>query len=97
VGSSVVASGATGAAYIIFFAGFFCGAVLWCFIITAALHWGKHWLGPHAFRWVNLLCGCVLGYFGLRILWLTIQSWAEQHFSTYLNDHRLLLGLRHAD
>lgn len=77
LGSSVVASGATGIQFVLFFAGFFSGAVVWCFGIAAILRWGRRWVRPSFFRWINLLCGLALGYFGLRVLWTTVQDVVE--------------------
>lgn len=78
LGSSVIASGATGTQFIFFFMGFFMGAVLWCFGISAAILWGRRWLRPAMFRWINFFCGLALGYFGVRVLWTTFQAWLEQ-------------------
>lgn len=75
LGGSVASAGATGVVFALFFAGFFAGATLWCFAIAALIQWGKRWVRPTIFRWINLLCGLALGYFGLRVLWATIQEW----------------------
>ena len=77
LGSSVVASGVTGVQFIFFFVGFFVGAVLWCVGITAGMRWGRRWIRPALFRWINALCGIALGYFGVRVLWITAQEWLE--------------------
>ena len=77
LGSSVVASGATGWQFVFFFAGFFLGAVLWCIAISAIIRWGRRWIHPALFRWINALCGLALGYFGIRVLWITFQDWLE--------------------
>jgi threonine/homoserine/homoserine lactone efflux protein len=77
LGSSVVASGATGWQFVFFFAGFFLGAVLWCIAISAIIRWGRRWIHPALFRWINALCGLALGYFGIRVLWVTFQDWLE--------------------
>jgi hypothetical protein len=29
------------------------------------------------FRWIHALCGLALGYFGIRVLWITVQDWLE--------------------
>jgi chemosensory pili system protein ChpE len=94
LGSSVAATGTYGFAFVLFFAGFFLGAVLWCFSISLVIHWGRRWIGPRAFRWVNLLCGGILTFFGLRILWIAFQSWAEHHVSAFIQSDRLLLRHR---
>jgi threonine/homoserine/homoserine lactone efflux protein len=77
LGSSVVASGVIGWQFVFFFAGFFLGAVLWCVGISAVIRWGRRWIHPALFRWINILCGLVLGYFGIRVLWITVQDWLE--------------------
>lgn len=85
LGSSIAASGITGIQFLLFFVGFFMGAVLWCIGITSAFRWGRRWIRPSLFRWINALCGLALGYFGVRILWLTAQDWLE---------HQLLPSLK---
>jgi chemosensory pili system protein ChpE len=77
LGSSVVASGETGWQFAFFFAGFFFGAVLWCVGISTMISWGRQRIHPALFRWINALCGLVLGYFGIRVLWITVQDLLE--------------------
>ncbi len=88
VGSSVVASGITGFQFVLFFLGFFLGAVLWCIGISAAIRWGRRWLRPAMFRWINLLCGLALSYFGIRILWSTMQDLLEHQIFPALKPAR---------
>jgi chemosensory pili system protein ChpE len=58
--------------FAIFFAGFLGGAILWCFIMAGLVAWGRKFVTPTFFRWVNLSCGLALGFFavqlGLRLL-----------------------------
>jgi threonine/homoserine/homoserine lactone efflux protein len=77
LGSSIAASGVRGMQFTLFFIGFFMGAVIWCITIAAFIHWGRRWIRPIFFRWINFLCGLALGYFGLRILWTTVQELFE--------------------
>jgi len=77
LGSSVAASGVTGWQFGFFFAGFFLGAVLWCLGISVVIRWGRRWIQPSMFRLINALCGLALGYFGIRVLWITSQDWLE--------------------
>ncbi len=77
LGSSVVASGIVGVQFVVFFLGFFLGATLWCIAISASLRWGRRWIRPVFFRWINALCGLALGYFAVRVLWVTAQEWLE--------------------
>jgi threonine/homoserine/homoserine lactone efflux protein len=77
LGSSVVASGVSGIQFVLFFVGFFIGAVIWCIGFASAFRWGSRWIRPSMFRWINALCGLALGYFGLRVLWTTLQAWLE--------------------
>jgi threonine/homoserine/homoserine lactone efflux protein len=88
MGSSVVAAGITGMQFVIFFLGFFLGAVIWCFGISAIIRWGGRWIRPAMFRWINALCGIALGYFGVRVLWITVQDWLEhQLFPSLRSTH----------
>jgi threonine/homoserine/homoserine lactone efflux protein len=88
LGSSVIASGNTGLEFVLFFAGFFLGAVLWCIIIAAIIRWGRRWVHPSLFRWINALCGLALGYFGVRVLWITLQDWLEHQIIPALKPTR---------
>jgi len=58
--------------FAVFFAGFLSGAVLWCFIMAGIVAWGRRFVTPTFFRWVNFACGLALGLFaiqlGLRLL-----------------------------
>jgi chemosensory pili system protein ChpE len=51
----------------IFFAGFLAGAILWCFVMAGLVAWGRKFVTPTFFRWVNFACGVVLGFFALRL------------------------------
>lgn len=78
LGSGIVASGIVGVQFVFFIAGFFAGCVIWCFGISAVIRWGRRWVKPSLFRWVNALCGLALGYFGVRVLWTTAQEVIER-------------------
>jgi threonine/homoserine/homoserine lactone efflux protein len=78
LGSGVAASGIGGIRFVLFFFGFFVGAGLWCIIFAAAIRWGRRWLRPAVFRWIDALCALILGYLGIRVLWLTLQAWLER-------------------
>lgn len=88
LGSSVVASGITGIQFALFFVGFFIGALLWCIGITIGIRWGRRWIRPTLFLWINALCGLALGYFGVRVLWTTIQEWLEHQLLPTLKPTR---------
>lgn len=53
--------------FAIFFAGFLGGAILWCFIMAALVAWGRKFVTPSFFRWVNFACGIALGFFALQL------------------------------
>ena len=53
--------------FAIFFSGFLSGAVLWCFIMAALVAWGRRFVTPTFFRWVNFACGIALGFFALQL------------------------------
>jgi chemosensory pili system protein ChpE len=60
--------------FVIFFAGFLGGAVLWCFFMAGLVAWGRRFVTPTFFRWVNLTCGIVLGFFALQLGWKLVQN-----------------------
>jgi chemosensory pili system protein ChpE len=60
----------------VFFAGFMFAACLWCFFTAAIVAWGRQFLVPPVFRWVNLVCGAALAYFGVRLLMPLLHSLA---------------------
>jgi chemosensory pili system protein ChpE len=53
--------------FAIFFAGFLAGAVLWCFVMAGLVAWGRRFVTPAFFRWVNFACGIALGVFALQL------------------------------
>ena len=53
--------------FAIFFAGFLSGAVLWCFVMASLVAWGRKFVTPTFFRWVNLACGIALGCFAFQL------------------------------
>ncbi len=60
--------------FIIFFAGFWAGAILWCFFMAGLVAWGKQWMTQNFFRWVNLTCGVALIYFAIQLGLQTAQN-----------------------
>ncbi len=53
--------------FAVFFAGFLTGAILWCFIMAGIVAWGRKFVTPTFFRWVNFACGLALGFFALQL------------------------------
>jgi chemosensory pili system protein ChpE len=53
--------------FVVFFAGFLGGAVLWCFIMAGLVAWGRKFVTPTFFRWVNFTCGLALGFFAIQL------------------------------
>ena len=60
--------------YVTFFMGFMLGGTIWCILLSSLVAWGRRFLKPAYYRWMNLLCGVLLGYFGVDLLWSTIKS-----------------------
>jgi chemosensory pili system protein ChpE len=58
--------------YVVFFAGFMAGAVLWCFFMSSLIAWGRQFITPTFFRRVNILCGLLLGWFALQLVVKTV-------------------------
>jgi threonine/homoserine/homoserine lactone efflux protein len=53
--------------FAIFFGGFLSGAVLWCFVMAGIVAWGRKFVTPTFFRWVNFACGIALGFFAIQL------------------------------
>src|SRR5690349_1313369 len=53
--------------FAVFFTGFLAGAVAWCFVMAGLVAWGRKFMTPGFFRWVNLACGLVLVYFAFQL------------------------------
>jgi chemosensory pili system protein ChpE len=60
--------------FAVFFAGFLFGAILWCFIMAGLAAFGRKFVTPTFFRWVNLACGIALGYFALQLALNLVQN-----------------------
>ncbi len=58
--------------FIIFFAGFLSGAILWCFFMAGLIAWGRKFVTRTFFRWVNFSCALALGFFALQLGWKLI-------------------------
>lgn len=60
--------------FAIFFAGFLSGAVLWCFVMASLVAWGRKFVTPTFFRWVNFACGIALGFFAIQLGLTLLQN-----------------------
>jgi threonine/homoserine/homoserine lactone efflux protein len=60
--------------FALLFGGFVLGALLWCLCIPVVIGWGRRFVRPALFRWVNALCGLGLGYFGFTLFWHTASD-----------------------
>jgi len=77
LGTTVFASIAGGPQpihFLTFFAGFLSGAILWCFFMAVLVAWGRRFITPTFFRWVNVVCGTALGYFALQLGWQLVRN-----------------------
>jgi chemosensory pili system protein ChpE len=61
----------------VFLLAFTAGALLWGVGMAALVSWGRRFATPRLFRIIDALCGAALGYFGLRLLWTTIQRFGR--------------------
>ena len=83
IGSGFAASGgATSGRFMVLFTGFAVGALLWCLSIPVLIGWGRRFIRPALFRWLNALCGLALSYFGLSLLWRTVHAFVEHAFAS---------------
>jgi chemosensory pili system protein ChpE len=60
--------------FAIFFAGFLGGAILWCFVMAGLVAWGRKFVTPTFFRWVNFACGIALSFFALQLVLRLLQN-----------------------
>jgi threonine/homoserine/homoserine lactone efflux protein len=60
--------------FAIFFAGFLAGAMVWCFCMAGLVAFGRKFVTPTFFRWVNVACGIALGYFAFQLAWKLVQN-----------------------
>ena len=60
--------------FLIFFGAFLLSASLWCLLMASLVAWGHRFVTPAFFRWVNLLCGLSLAWFGIQLGWQFIQT-----------------------
>ena len=59
--------------FAIFFTGFLAGALIWCFFMAGLVAWGRRFVTPIFFRWINLACGLALAYFAVQLGWQLVQ------------------------
>jgi chemosensory pili system protein ChpE len=60
--------------FAIFFAGFLGGAIIWCFVMAGLVAWGRKFVTPTFFRWVNFACGIALGFFAFQLGLTLLQN-----------------------
>jgi chemosensory pili system protein ChpE len=60
--------------FVIFFAGFLSGAIVWCFVMAGLVSWGRRFVTPGFFRWVNLVCAAALVFFAFQLAWKLVQN-----------------------
>ncbi len=53
--------------------GFMTGAILWGTSMALVLTWGRRFANRTTFRVIDTLCGVALSYFGIRLLWTSLQ------------------------
>jgi chemosensory pili system protein ChpE len=56
-----------------FFVGFFAGAVIWCIGFSALISLGRRHVNAPVMRALDAFCGVALSYFGIRLLWQSLQ------------------------
>lgn len=60
--------------FVVFFIFFLLGGLAWGVFVSGLIAGGRQWLNAAFFRWVNVLCGLSLAYFGVHLLWQTAQG-----------------------
>jgi chemosensory pili system protein ChpE len=57
--------------FVIFFMGWLVGGVIWCFAYSGLIAYGRKYVTPRLFQAINVICGVVLVYFAIVLLWAT--------------------------
>jgi chemosensory pili system protein ChpE len=57
---------------VVFLSGYMSGSVIWCFLFSGMVAYGRRYLSQHLFRTVYLVCGALLVFFGTVLLWDTL-------------------------
>jgi len=60
--------------FITFFLAFMTGSFLWCFFMAGLVAWGRQFVTPLFFRFVNVTCGLILFYFGFQLAWQLLKG-----------------------
>lgn len=60
--------------YATFYSAFFLGLIVWCFFMAGLIAWGRRYVTPGFFRWVNLACGLGLLFFAVQLGWQLAQN-----------------------
>jgi chemosensory pili system protein ChpE len=60
--------------YATFYIAFFLGLIVWCFFMAGLVAWGRQYVTPGFFRWVNLICGLGLLFFAAQLGWQLAQN-----------------------
>jgi threonine/homoserine/homoserine lactone efflux protein len=66
-------AGANSVRFALFLAGFVLGALTWCFGAAGTIAYGRQRITPAILRWINRICGLMLGGFGVRLGWRTLR------------------------
>lgn len=75
-GSLIAAAKGDPATYASFVLAFLIGALCWCVGFAVLVARGRRYVRPGVIRGIDGVCGAVLGYFGIRLLWTTLHRWA---------------------
>ncbi|MFA5313229.1 MAG: LysE family transporter [Methanomassiliicoccales archaeon] len=74
IGGSTIATVAPnpeGIHFLVFFLGYTTGLVVFSFVYSALIAYGRKYITPSLFQAINVICGAVLIYFALNLLWST--------------------------
>jgi threonine/homoserine/homoserine lactone efflux protein len=60
--------------FAIFFFGYFAGGVIWTFLYSGLVAYGRRYVTPRLFQAINVICGAIMIYFALSLLWATFTA-----------------------
>lgn len=56
-----------------FIIGVMCASFIWFMGLSTVVSFAKKIISPRVLRWINIICGSVIIFYGLKLLWTFVQ------------------------
>ena len=57
--------------FLVFFLGYVVGGIIWGFAYSGLVAYGRRFITPKLFTGINVICGVIMVYFALSLVWAT--------------------------